>query len=273
MFGQTAHQWLLEALGMRIKSMILILRNNTGNNFIHLLLLVFLLSLLLSCGLNQLSFESKSKNNAQLHLHSLDRMESNDSIKIYTISIDTMLSKIKFIRFQQYKTNNFMNGQSLIAYDYCETKKECDTTKHEVKKFANRELKHDELTGQIITDDSHWLHPPRSEYFSILEMNAFPYFEKNKKEWYYDLDFGDHWGDLKWITWKGRRTSKTKYNLIDVIDCKIANQISKCYLIKAITKIENLGDTESIFYYTEKYGFIYVHYKTINKKDIILKMI
>jgi len=104
-------------------------------------------------------------------------------------------------------------------------------------------------------------------------LNAFPYYVKNKIEWTYDLDFGDHWADERWLIWKGRNTSFSKYQLNGTIIFNLGNQKLECSEIVAITTIKALGETESKFYYNHKYGFVYMRFKTINDQVIEFKMI
>jgi len=204
------------------------------------------------------------------------KIEPNDSVRIYEIKMDTLLSERKFLRLQLFDRQAFIeDDQTLISYNYCNSKEECNSivspkmNKDRIIKFPNAEI-----TGQIVKPDSHWMHPPRSEYFRILELNAYPYFVKNKKEWSYDLNFGEHWGDERWITWEGRRTSYSTYKLGNTkVDYDLGKEKIKCSKIIAHTKIEGLGKTKSIFYYNEEYGFVYMSFKTINNQIIEFKML
>lgn len=197
------------------------------------------------------------------------------SVYYYEIAMDKTLFEKKILRLQTYKSLKFMNGQDLIGYDFIDSIDINSKEKYGAKE-ENGILRygHYEATGQIKKKNSHWMHPPRAHYFKILEMNAFPYIVNNKKDWKYDLDFGEHWGDERWITWKGRRLSKTKYELSDKKQKYfLGNKKIKCLKIIAHTKIQNLGETESIFYYNEEYGFVYMWFKTINNQIIEFKML
>lgn len=198
-----------------------------------------------------------------------------DSILTYKVIIDSFQTDVKFIRLQLFKKAKFMNGQDLICYDYAISKIENDTTTYEtVTDKGLKKIMHDEMTGRIVQGDSIWMHPPRGDYFRVLELNAFPFFMNNQNQWTYDLSFGDHWSDERWLMWTGRKWNKSKYTLLDEeVDFQIKNQTIKCKKIKAISKLEDLGDTESIFYYNEDYGFVYMRFKLINNKILELHLI
>ena len=75
------------------------------------------------------------------------------------------------------------------------------------------------------------------------------------------------------MIWEGRNIAKSKYKLIGNVYYQFGDQRLECYKISANTKIDALGETENIFYYNQKYGFVYMFFKTINNKIIELKMI
>lgn len=188
--------------------------------------------------------------------------------------MDSTLSKRKVLRFQKFRTLKFINGQDLISYDYCNSQEECDSTIYDTTDSeGNKRHTHDELTGRIESDSSYWIHPPRDEYFTVLELNAFPYYVKNKNEWNFDLIIGDHWGDERWITWEGSRVTKSTYKLADsLVNYSFRGKKIKCYKIVASTKIENLGETSSVFYFNRNYGFVFMSFRTINNKLIEFEM-
>lgn len=221
-----------------------------------------------------ISFLFLSASNDKLGSNENFRLEY-DSVRIYKIEMDTILSERKFLRLQIFDNQSFIaDEQTVITYNYCNSKNECDTIVSPIVYNGEMKFSNAEVTGQIFKEDSHWIHPPRAEYFRVLELNAFPYFVKDKKKWNYDLNFGEHWGDERWITWEGRRTSHSTYKLVERnVDYELGKEKIKCFKIIAHTKIEGLGNTESIFYYHEVYGFVYMFFKTINDQIIEFKMI
>lgn len=200
---------------------------------------------------------------------------SNDSVIIYQLQMDTNLSKREYLRLHMYKTRKWIDdGQTLIGYSYCDSKMELDTTSFEPQiNGHSMEFPNQEITGQIRNVESHWMHPPRSEYFKVLEMNAFPYYVKGKTEWNYVLEFGDYWGDKRWLTWSGRKESNSEYKVTGTVNYKFGQNTLKCTKIVANTSIPSLGNTKSVFYYNSNYGFVFMQFQTINNKLIELRMI
>lgn len=196
----------------------------------------------------------------------------SDNTFFYKIVVDSTISKDQFLMLQYYNFQSSFNpGQSTISYDTCISLEKCEDV---IKNNTTTKFSHYELTGAIIEKDKIWLHPTRSNNFRILEMNAFPYFESTKSDWNYTLDFGNHWGDKKWIEWEGKRTSISKYKVIDTnAYYRIDNQDIKCIVIHANTEIPNLGKTNSIFYYNDDYGFVRMIFNTIDNRKIEFNMI
>ncbi|MCD9856506.1 hypothetical protein LUD75_17425 [Epilithonimonas sp. JDS] len=185
----------------------------------------------------------------------------------YNIVADSIISKDKILMLKYYDFESFNPGQSTIAYDYCTSVEKCEEIIRKNKSASN--FTHYEMTGVIIKNDKFWMHPPRSNNFRILEMNAFPYIEFTKNTWYYELDFGNQWGDKKWIEWEGRRTSKSNYKVIDSKKVfKLGNDDIECIEIQTNTVIPNLGNTKSVFYYNSDYGFVRMLFTTIDGRKI-----
>ena len=195
------------------------------------------------------------------------------NIFFYKIESDLIISE-KILRIELFPSiPSYNNNQKLISYDYCKTLEECDRN-FEIIKNCEKTFNHYEMTGYIAKNDSLWIHPPRSNDFRILELNAFPFYMNNKKRWQYSLTFGDYWSDKKWKEWKGNRTSITEYKVgSKPFFFKLGENKIKCYKIRAYTAIGNLGRTSSIFYYNEQYGFVHMIFKTINNKTIELRLI
>ena len=82
-------------------------------------------------------------------------------------------------------------NQTSIAYQYLKNNGEFFTM---------------EVTGAIENEKNVWVHPPRSNFFQILELNPFPYIQSPYqigKKWNWKLKIGDHWSDKRWMEWKG----------------------------------------------------------------------
>ncbi|MDP9956593.1 hypothetical protein J2X97_002252 [Epilithonimonas hungarica] len=204
--------------------------------------------------------------------YSNDKIKFCDNTFFYQIVADSTISKDRILMLQYYNFQSSFNpGQSTISYDTCISLEKCEDV---IRNNSATKFSHYELTGAIIENDKIWMHPTRSDNFRILEMNAFPYFESGKSDWNYTLDFGDHWGDKKWIEWEGRRSSVSKYKVENKeVSYTINNKEIKCVVIQADTEIPNLGRTNSIFYYNHDYGFVRMIFNTIDNKTIEFNLI
>jgi len=198
-----------------------------------------------------------------------------DSILTYEVVADSSIIDTKYIRLRLFKHAKFINGQDLICYNYCNSDLNCDTiVRDHIEEDGGRRLSCDEMTGRIIQNDSVWMHPPRGDYFRVLELNAFPFLVYNKLEWDYDLSFGDHWADERWLLWTGRKMNNSHYRLTDEnAKFKFRGEDILCKRIEAVSHLEDLGETESIFLYNEDYGFVYMYFKLINNQIVELRLI
>ena len=119
-----------------------------------------------------------------------------------------------------------------------------------------------------------WMHPPRDNYFRILELNAFPYFIENEKKWRYIVTFGEEWGNEKWLQWKGYKTTLTNYEKEDkFFTYRLDNKDILCYKIQATTMIYDTGTTKSTFLYSPEYGFVFMRFETINGKYLEFNLV
>lgn len=190
----------------------------------------------------------------------------------YSVISDSIISKDKILMLKYYDIPSMNPGQFTISYDYCTSLDKCKELIRNNK--SQNKIAHYEMTGVIIDKDKFWMHPPRSDNFRILEMNAFPYVEFKKNIWNYELDFGNHWGDKKWIEWEGRRKSESKYKATDTKTIyRLENKDIECIEIETETIIPNLGNTNSVFYYNRDYGFLRMIFNTIDKKKIEFNLV
>lgn len=150
-------------------------------------------------------------------------------------------------------------NQTVYTYDY---------------KFANGEFGTNEMTGLIENEKNIWIHPPRNDFFKILELNPYPYVKfplKIGNQWNWELNFGDQWSDKRWLEWSGKNINKIKYSITKKVILKTELGNLKCYVIesKAVSK---LGETRLISYFNKKYGFIKLEYYNIDGSQIILSL-
>ena len=131
-----------------------------------------------------------------------------------------------------------------------------------------------EVTGAIENEKNVWIHPPRSNFFKILELNPFPYIQSPYQigtKWNWKLNIGDHWSDKRWMEWKGGIENAYDYEIIDKknIETKLGN--FECFIIKSKAK-SRIGETELTSYFNEKYGFVKLEYKNIDGTKTILEL-
>ncbi|MBP7499750.1 MAG: hypothetical protein KA796_07785 [Chryseobacterium sp.] len=131
-----------------------------------------------------------------------------------------------------------------------------------------------EMTGAIENEMNVWIHPPRSNFFKILELNPFPYIKSPYQigtKWNWKLEIGDHWADKRWLEWKGGIENNYDYEIKDKknITTKLGNL--ECYIIHSKAK-SRIGETELISYFNPNFGFVKLEYKNIDGTKTILEL-
>lgn len=131
-----------------------------------------------------------------------------------------------------------------------------------------------EVTGVIENEVNTWVHPPRSNFFQILELNPFPYIKAPYEigaKWNWKLEIGDHWSDKRWLEWKGGIENKYDYQITDktMVSTKLGNL--ECFVIKAKAK-SRIGETALISYFNPEYGFVKLEYKNIDGTKTVLEL-
>ncbi|MFV8352151.1 hypothetical protein [Flavobacterium sp. XS2P14] len=131
-----------------------------------------------------------------------------------------------------------------------------------------------ETTGAIENKMNVWIHPPRSNFFKILELNPFPYIKAPFKigaKWNWKLEIGNHWSDKRWLEWKGGIENVYDYEIIEnkTISTKLGNL--ECYIVQATAK-SRIGETELISYFNPKFGFVKLEYKNIDGTKTVLEL-
>ena len=131
-----------------------------------------------------------------------------------------------------------------------------------------------EITGAIENEMNTWIHPPRSSFFKILEINPFPYIKAPYEignKWNWKLDIGDHWSDKRWCEWKGRIENNYNYQITDKTTISTKVGPLKCFVITSKAK-SRIGETELISYFNPDYGFVKLEYKNIDGTKTILEL-
>lgn len=131
-----------------------------------------------------------------------------------------------------------------------------------------------ETTGLIENPKNVWMHPPRTDFFSILEINPFPYIKAPYvigNKWTWKLQIGDQWADKRWHLWNGIIENNYNYEIIDK-----ANVITKlgkvsCFIIDGQATSE-IGKTYLKAFYNEELGFVKLNYTNIDNTKTIIEL-
>ena len=131
------------------------------------------------------------------------------------------------------------------------------------------------MSGVIENEANLWMHPPRSSYFKILELNPFPYIKAPYEignKWKWNLKIGDSWADKRWRKWEGSIENKCKYEIINKTKLETELGVLECYVIKSNAK-SRIGHTELTAFFNEKFGFVKLNYTNIDGTKTNLELI
>lgn len=131
------------------------------------------------------------------------------------------------------------------------------------------------MTGVIENEANVWVHPPRYNYFRILELNPFPYIKAPYEvgtKWTWNLRIGDQWADERWKIWEGSIENKYNYEITDIQKLETVFGKIKCYVIESSAK-SRIGETMLTAYFNEKYGFVKLNYTNINGTKTNIELI
>lgn len=151
-------------------------------------------------------------------------------------------------------------NQTIIQYDY---------------PTMNGEFPFNSKTGVIENEKNIWMHPPRSKYFRILELNPFPFIQAPFEvgtQWEWSLKIGAGWGDERWKIWEGSIENKYQYEITD--KKKITTKFGEldCFTITS-TANSRIGNTALTALFHPKYGFIELDYTNIDGSKTILELV
>lgn len=121
-------------------------------------------------------------------------------------------------------------------------------------------------SGVIENEKNIWMHPPRDQYFSILELNPFPFIKAPYEignEWNWNLTIGDAWGDKRWKLWDGSIENEYTYKITDRKTLKTNFGKISCWVIEG-TAVSRIGKTKLEAFFNSKYGFVQLNYTNID---------
>lgn len=130
------------------------------------------------------------------------------------------------------------------------------------------------MSGAIENEKNVWIHPPRDQYFEILELNPFPYIKTPYQigtKWTWHLKIGDHWADERWKLWEGQIENEYEYEITDSRVLKTDLGDIECYTVES-TANSRIGETKLTAYFNPKYGFVKLDYTNIDGSKTILEL-
>ena len=131
-----------------------------------------------------------------------------------------------------------------------------------------------ETTGAIENMLNVWIHPPRSIFFKILELNPFPNIKSPYEigsKWNWNLGIGDFWSDERWLKWEGSIVNNIEYEIVDRKNISTKMGDLECYIINATAK-SRIGETGLISYFNNDFGFVKLEYTNIDGTKTILEL-
>ncbi|MEJ1223106.1 hypothetical protein [Sediminicola sp. 1XM1-17] len=208
-------------------------------------------------------FEHIDKNNEQRYIEYIDSLAhwnfipvrdfNKNTIKQVNITVEKGLQGFGK-RFPDY-------NQTIIAYTY-------PTQGDYVGSIRSS-------SGVIENEGNIWMHPPRDNYFEILELNPFPYIKAPYQigtKWTWSLKIGDYWADGRWKLWKGTIQNEYQYEIVDYKTLNVKLGPLDCYVIEAIAT-SSIGETQLRAYFNETYGFVRLEYINIDGSKTNLELI
>jgi len=190
------------------------------------------------------------QNNYDWKFERQDKKDNNSVVKII-LSVNAGLSPF----IEQMPDYN----QTVVTYDF---------------KLLNGESWNNEMTGVIENEKNVWMHPPRTDFFKILELNPFPYIKApfivgNKWDW--QLKFGKHWADKRWLVWEGENENIYHYEITRKLLLPTTLGKITCFEVKSTAK-SNLGQTKLIAYFNVEYGFVKFDYTNIDGTKTVIEI-
>ena len=153
--------------------------------------------------------------------------------------------------------------------DYSQT-----VIKYDFKQFNGESWTSSESTGAIENIKNLWMHPPRTDFFKILEINPFPYVKEPLEignKWTWKLKIGSFWSDKRWLEWKGPIDNNYNYKITDRVLLQTKLGEIECFVISS-NAISKLGETKLTSYYNNQFGFVRLDYTNIDCSKTIIEL-
>ena len=151
-------------------------------------------------------------------------------------------------------------SQTVISYDF--------------KQLNGDAWTNSETTGAVENIKNLWMHPPRTDFFRILEINPFPYIKEPLiigNKWSWKLKVGSYWADKRWLEWKGIIENKYSYEITDKVQLQTKLGKLDCFVVSSTAK-SKIGETKLISYFNTQYGFVKLDYTNIDCSKTVIEL-
>lgn len=124
-----------------------------------------------------------------------------------------------------------------------------------------------EYTGIVENNRNVWIHPPRGNFFKVLNTCPYPYVQLPLyigRKWSDKMRISNHWADPNWAIWEKKLKMDLSYEVIGKESISVNDKEYECFVIKSVA-ISKIGKCELLFYYNEELGFINMRYDILSK--------
>ncbi len=222
---------------------------------------------------NPYNYDNKIYLSNREYFYTYHIVKGNDTLK-YKIDNDSIFSLIKY-NSKDDKAIDLLSIKALKTKgpifqdhpDYSQTEIILSHLNSDKKTITS------ELTGVIENSTNVWLHPFRMNAFQILQFAPFPYVKPNEsKKYKWNLEIGEHWKELKDITWKGELNLKCVYENT-LKDKKIILPLGTINTIETKSSCSSkIGKSFLISYFNEQLGFVRLQYLLPKDEKIIISL-
>jgi hypothetical protein len=170
--------------------------------------------------------------------------------------------------------------QTQIRFDYKNTHKATFgryyPADHWNPDYQGKFISDGEGTGLIENKKNIWIHPPRTKYFAINQLNPYPFLQfpaSIGKKWTWKLLVnGSPWSDKRWVEWKGNVLVTSEYEIQEKTILKTAFGALECYRVECVGS-SRFGKTHLTYYFNDQYGFVSMVLTSIDGKKTSLELI
>lgn len=140
--------------------------------------------------------------------------------------------------------------------------------------FHSKPLLFTSRTGVVDNTRNIWLHPPRIGPLKILNLSAYPFVKFPiivGDTWGYNMTIGKNWShkDFGGLWKTDTDIFRHHYKVVGESSLVINGQSLSCFQISSVTK-SKIGQSSSLFYFSEKHGFLRMSFFSLNGSEIRL---